>query len=197
MLPTTNSVLLESLLREDRDDSGGHWREFDSRYRPVLVGFARRLSLSEEDARELAQDVLVTFVEEYRGGRYDPGRGRLRAWLFAIARARVARLRRERARDAGRRGESALADLPDDGELTGLWEAEWRRAILRAGMEELRARSRVDGRSLAAFEAVTLGGRSTEEAAAELGMTANAVYIAKFRTLERLRAILARLEQEF
>ena len=48
---TTTTVLLEGLL-----DSGNEavWREFDARYRPIIVGFARTLGLDPDDAADVA-----------------------------------------------------------------------------------------------------------------------------------------------
>ncbi len=196
MLPTTTSALLSSLLDEDPQRADGTWAEFDARCRPVLRGFARRLALGEEDARDLAQDVLVTFVEEYRAGRYDHARGRLRSWLFAIARARVARYKRGQHRAAIARGESMLATLPDEDRLGELWDQEWRRAILREGLRHLRSSSRLEEGTLAVFEALVLEGRAPEEVAAERGLSTASVYTAKFRAMERLREILARLDED-
>ena len=139
----------------------------------------------------------MTFVEEYRQGRYDRSRGRLRSWLFGIARARVARTKRDLAKNAGWRGESAIEDQPDDDHLEELWEAEWRRAILREALRQLRSGSYQEEKTLQAFEALALQGRPVAEVAAELDMTTNAVYVAKFRTMERLREVLARLEEEW
>ena len=192
-LPTTTSILLETL-----QDPGAHeaWRLFDGRYRPVLFAFAKRLGLSEADAREAAQDALADFAQEIRAGRYDAERGRLRAWLFTIARTRAARRKLRVAQEAGARGESALAQLPDDHTLSALWEEQWRRALLVRAWAELREKAQLDPSTLDIFEALTVEGRSADEVARERGMTANAVYQAKFRAMEKLRAILARLEDD-
>jgi len=71
----TTTRLLEGLC--DPEDEA-LWCEFDAQYRPILVGFARRLGLNVEDAADLAQETLVRFVEAYRAGRYDRGKARLR-----------------------------------------------------------------------------------------------------------------------
>jgi len=65
------------------------WREFPGRYQPVLVAFARRFGLTHDQAEDAPQGALLRFVEEYRAGRYERSRGRLRSWIFTIARARI------------------------------------------------------------------------------------------------------------
>ena len=106
------------------------WQEFDTRYRPVLIGFARNFGLDDADAADVAQDTLTRFLEQYRDGRYERERGRLGAWLVGIARYRILDLRRKHGRRP-LRGESAMIDLDDDKGLTEIWEDERRKAILR------------------------------------------------------------------
>ncbi|MDA1267275.1 MAG: hypothetical protein O2816_19510, partial [Planctomycetota bacterium] len=81
-------------------------------------------------------------------------------------------------------------------QLAELFEDEWRRAILREGLRRLEE-SRIDKTTLAVFQAVTLDAREVAEVAAEYGMSANAVYLAKFRCLERLRGVLSLVEGEW
>jgi RNA polymerase sigma factor (sigma-70 family) len=197
VLPTTTSALLASLLDEDSDRTDGAWAQFDQRSRPVLQSFGSSLGLVGEDARELAQDVLVSFVEEYRAGRYDRERGRLRSWLFSIARARVTRMQQARGRAAGARGDSVLVGLPEEDHMADVWEDEWRRALLQEGLKQLRASSRLEEKTLTVFESVVLEHRSPEDVASEMGVPTSTVYTAKFRAMERLREILTRLEGDW
>jgi len=194
MLLTTNTVLLASLADPANE---AIWREFDARYRPVLVAFARRLRLAPADAEEVAQETLVRFVEEYRAGRYARERGRLRSWIFGIARTRAADLERERKRRREARGESALADVATEAELERLFDEEWSRALVRAALAELRRGTRTDERSIRALEMLALEGRSVPDVEAELQMTRDAVYAAKYRALQNLREIVARFEQDW
>jgi len=71
---TTTTALLDGLHDPANEEV---WREFDTRYRPIILGFAVKLGLSDEDAADVAQDTLARFVQEYRAGRYDRTRGRL------------------------------------------------------------------------------------------------------------------------
>ena len=154
--------------------------------------------LGQDDAAEVAQDALAAFCEEYRAGRYDRDRGRLRSWLFTLARTRAAHIHRQRDRARGQQEEVPDPEqLADDHRLDEVWEEEWRSAVVRQGLRVLRETTRTEPRSVRAFELLCLEERPAEGVARELGMSTNAVYVAKHRVLERLRDILRRLEHEF
>lgn len=194
MLVTTNTVLLEQLADPTNQRV---WEEFDGRYRPVIAAFARRLGLSYEDADEVAQETMARFAEDYRAGKYQRDRGRLRSWIFGIARLRALDAKRVRARRREDRGESALEQQLDDASITAVFEAEWRAALVRQAFTELRATSKSDPKTLRAVELLALGGKSAGEVAAELGMPVSAVHLAKHRALKRLRTILEELERDW
>ncbi|MFO0873877.1 MAG: sigma-70 family RNA polymerase sigma factor [Phycisphaerales bacterium] len=195
---TTTTQLLESLRR-------GHdepvWSLFVERYRPVLVAVARRMGLDAEDAEDAAQQALVEFARDFGRGRYDRSRGRLRTWLLAILRHRVADLKRLRSRRApgaptnpeGRAHSSRLEEIVDAGAedaLERIWQAEIERRVLETALDRLRGEGHVTERSLRAFELMVLRDVSAEAAAEACGMTINAVYIARGRVAARLRRLV-------
>lgn len=173
------------------------WSEFDSRYRPMIVSFAQRLGLYESDAADIAQETLARFIRDYREGKYDRERGRLRSWIIGIVKYRVADLKRAQASRRENRGESAMIDLPADDELNQLWESERRRVLLTQAIEELRSQSKLSEKTMLAFEQYALRDRPVDEVAAELNLTRHDVYMAKNRVAEKLRDILSRLEDIF
>ncbi|MHC4416667.1 MAG: RNA polymerase sigma factor [Planctomycetota bacterium] len=171
------------------------WREFDARFRPILVGFGRRLGLPAEDAADVAQETLARFVMSYRAGKYDRSRGRLRSWIIGIARHCISDLRQSDAARRHRRGHSALIDLPDEATMAEVWDAECEQEILRQGMTELRRETKTDTRTIRVFEMLAFDGRRPAEVAGELSITMNDVYLAKHRCLKRLRTIIGRLDE--
>lgn len=90
------------------------------RYAGVLYGFALRRLDDHDRAEELVQRVM-TRVWRF-AGRYDPDRGQVSTWVFAIARGAVADLQR----DTFRRRRTAAAAQPQtaDDELEQLLLAE-------------------------------------------------------------------------
>ena len=194
MITTTNTILLDGLVDPAND---AVWREFDDRYRPVIEAFAVKLGLRPEDAADAAQETMVQFARDYRAGRYDRERGRLRSWIFGIARHRVLDAQRARARRRERRGESALSDVQGSDDFERIWDDQWRKALLRTALDELRAGPRLEPRTLRAFELVALRGVAAAEAAREIGMSIDEIYVAKSRVLKRLRQIVSELEQNW
>lgn len=193
--PTTTTTLLLDGLLNAADHAA--WLEFQTRCVPIMLAFAQRLGLSEADAADVTQDALVRFVAEYREGRYDRGRGRLRAWLVAIVRYRVADLKRDEARRPPLAAPSAAAGVAAADELETLWVAEQRRVILQRAFEQLRERSRLAEKTIRAFERLVFDQRTADEVAGELGMTTGEVYVAKSRVSERLREIVRELEAAY
>ena len=190
----TTTALLEGLF-DPRNNAV--WEEFHTRYSPIIVGVARRLGLSEQDAADVTQETLIKFLQEYRAGKYDRDRGRLRSWIIGIARFRVADLYRSKARRREWRGESAIEIVPDDDHMGKIWDEECRREILRQGMRELRENTKLDERTIAFFERLSFDQASPAQVAEENDVSIESVYKARQRCLTQLRTILSRLNETY
>jgi RNA polymerase sigma-70 factor (ECF subfamily) len=190
----TTTVLLEGL----RDPANAEaWATFDRLYRPIVIGFARRLGLSESDAADVAQETMAQFVQEYRDNRYDRSRGRLRSWLIALTKTRVATMRRNEARRRNWRGDSAFIDLADEVQLTRIWDDERRTVVLRNALDVLRGKSRTSDTTIRAFECLVLNRMPPSAVATELGISTHDVYLAKSRITQRLREIIVAIDADF
>lgn len=187
----TTTAMLEGL-----NDSSNErvWSAFDERYRPILIGFARSLGLPDADAADVAQDAIARFVVEYRAGKYDRDRGRLRSWLIGIVRYRVLEMRRKKAVRREAHGVTHAADLPNEHEMTRLWEQEHEKEIYRRAVEQLKETSRTDEQTLLAFTMLVERQMPPRLVAEELGMNIEDVYRAKSRVAQRLRTIVAELQ---
>lgn len=192
MLTRTSTALLEG-LKDSRDESA--WRQFDARYRPLVVAVARRMGLQDSDADDAAQETMAAFVQMYRQGRYDRQEGRLRDWLRGIACHKVRDLQRRSAR-----GEKTVADRTDatgflerveDTAAETAWDAEWDAAILRQSLDAVR--QEVEPRTFAAFEFFALRQWPARRVAEHLQVSEDGVYQAKSRVLARLREVMGRL----
>jgi RNA polymerase sigma-70 factor (ECF subfamily) len=195
MLETATSTSLLQGLKEPGNDAV--WTAYVGRYRPLIVRFGRRMNLKLEEAEDLAQETLLAFSKSYCAGNYDREKGRLRSWLFGIARNQLAqRNKRRTARaehplDGGDRLEELA--VPQDTEQA--WEREWRDAVLRQCLEEIRRE--VNPKTFDAFRRFALEGRPADEVGKELGMSPNAVFGAKRRILERVRELRPLMEEIF
>lgn len=186
----TSTSLLDGL--KDRANNKA-WGEIDSRYRPVIVGFARGLGLGEEEAIDVAQQTLAEFSRDYLAGKYARGKGRLGSWLMAIAHHRAIDALRTRARRRDWRGESAYIDKAEQEHLTQTWTSAQRLTIRDEAMRRLREGSKMEEKTVKAFELVAMRNMPVVEVAKECGMTADEVYVAKNRVTKRLREIVSEM----
>ena len=191
----TNTILLEGLR-----DAGNKtiWRSFVERYRPLIVRYAMRAGLVEADAQDAAQHSLIAFCVSYQEGKYQRDQGRLRHWLFGIARNQIRNtIRKKPRREIQMTSEADQTDFfeqvsgKDDGEA--LWEQEWRDAVLRQCLAEVGGE--FDAKSLEAFDLFACRGLTAKEVGERLNMTPNAVFIAKHRIMKRLRELVPRMEE--
>ncbi|MEM7308356.1 MAG: sigma-70 family RNA polymerase sigma factor [Planctomycetota bacterium] len=190
----TTTKLLESLLDPNDHDA---WSTLCTRHRPILEGFVGRLGLGREDAADIAQETLIRFYEEYRRGRYDRTRGRLRVFLRVIAQRRAIDFLRKHAPLGGCAGDTALAEQASDDELEHRWDEEEDLVILQQAVDLLQRTSGFQPVTIAAFQAVAVQARPAEEVAEELGLTVNSVRVAKSRCLDRVRQLANDLRRAY
>jgi RNA polymerase sigma-70 factor (ECF subfamily) len=153
-------------------------------YTPLLFYWARKAGENESDASDLVQEVFVLLVRTLPTFEYGRGGGKFRGWLRTLMLNKLRdRIRGRQREEKALAGHGPMADLPDVAEVFG--EREHQRALtlraLRLMQEEFAPTT-----WKACWETVALG-RSAVEVARELGLTENAVYIAKGRVLRRLR----------
>jgi RNA polymerase sigma-70 factor (ECF subfamily) len=178
-----------SLLERLREPSAAaDWERFVQLYTPLLCLWARRLGLEGPEADDLVQDVFTTLVQKLPDFRYDPGL-RFRGWLWTLT-LNKHRDRRRRPQVGVAAGDE-LADVAGPDETAAVEEAEYRQYLVRRAVELMQAE--FTPTTWKAFWECVVRGRPGGEVARELGVTENAVYLAKGRVLRRLRAELAGL----
>ncbi len=187
-----------SLLSRVRDPANaGAWREFEACYGDLLLRYARSRGLSQADAEDVRQLVLMSLSRTLRAFKYSPERGRFRDYLGRVARRTLARwVARPKSRPA-------LQSLLDDDGVAGaaaphdaadaLWEREWMDHHIRRAMETITMC--FDPRSVHVFERL-LAGDSVEAVAAGNGMTTAAVHKVKQRVRARLEELIAEQVRE-
>lgn len=179
---TTSISLLERLKQPGRPDA---WDRFVELYTPLLYYWARRTGLPEHEAGDMVQDVFVVLLQKLPEFTYD-GRGNFRGWLRTVT------LNKWREGQRRRRPEpTELSDLAAPEESGTFEEVEYRRQLVGRALELMRAEFQPTTWK-ACWEYVVVG-RPVPEVARELGVTVNAVYLAKSRVLRRLRQELGGL----
>jgi RNA polymerase sigma-70 factor (ECF subfamily) len=183
-MSTTSLSLLEHLRRPDDQAA---WNRFVDLYAPLLYYWARQTGLQNADAADLVQEVLHLLVNKLPEFEYDRQRS-FRAWLRTVTlnKWREAQRKRQIAVAAG--GSQALPEpaVPDTAQA--FWETEYRQMLAARALEIMRAE--FEPATWQACWETVVSGRPAAEVASELGLTTNAVYLARSRVLRRLRCEL-------
>jgi RNA polymerase sigma-70 factor (ECF subfamily) len=172
-----------SLLDQARDNCAAGWEKLVTLYTPLLQAWLTAAGLQPADREDLIQRVLEILVRQLPDFEHSGRAGAFRAWLRGI----TVNLLREfwRARpgpDAGAR----LEQLSDpDARLSRLWDEQHDRHVLHALMRLVRPE--FTDATWQAFRRLAFDGVPARDVAAELGLSVNAVLIAKSRVLARLR----------
>lgn len=182
---TTPPSLLDRLRQSPQQES---WERFVDLYTPLFFAWTRRLGLSGHDAADLVQDLFTVLVQKLPQFEYDQGKS-FRAWLKTILMNRW-RNGRRRALANPVQGDAALETVGEE-DVPEFEESEYRNHVVRRCLELMQAE----------FQTVTwkacwefvVHDRPAAEVAAELGISVNAVYLAKSRVLRRLREELSGL----
>jgi RNA polymerase sigma-70 factor (ECF subfamily) len=172
-----------SLLEQARGRSSAAWERLVALYGPLLDAWLTAAGLQAADRQDLAQRVLAVLVQQLPTFEHNGRPGAFRAWLRGV----TVNLLREhwRARPTAA-SESVLAQLADpEGGLSRIWNEQHDRHVLHGLMESVRGEFTEP--TWRAFRRVALEGVPPREVAAELGLSVNAVLIAKSRVLARLR----------
>lgn len=167
------------------------WDAFCKYFRPVVVHFAKQLGLTAADAEDAAQETMAEFVKAFMNGKYNREKGHLSSWLFGVAKRVILNFRARQPLEhliADKTTGTSFWDLiQDDSSIERTWEYEWRQMVLTKCLDK--ARREFDPKIFKAFELYALSEVPINQVCQQLKMSRNAVYIAKYRVLSRLRVL--------
>jgi RNA polymerase sigma-70 factor (ECF subfamily) len=177
-------VTLLQRLREGPAADPSAWQRFVEMFAPLVFQWARRFGLQDADAEETVQDVFLTLLRRLRTFDYNPNQS-FRAWLSTVTRNQaLARLRRSAA-------SPLVEDIPGPESDSELERREYCAWIMQRATQII-ARD-FEPLTWSAFQGYVLENKPAADVARDLGMSRNAVYIARNRVLARLRDVLAGL----
>lgn len=185
------SVSLLARLSEQPTDPD--WRRLFDLYQPLLRSWALRAGLGDADADDLTQETLSVVVREV--ATFDRGRvGAFRSWLRAILANRLRDFFRGRRARPVATGTSDFLDRLDELEapesaLSKQWDREHDKHVAAKALKSVQGD--FAPATWQAFRRQVLDGVAPAQVAAELGLSQNAVLLAKSRILKRLRAEVA------
>lgn len=190
---STSSSLLEKAKGRDPEA----WRRLVRIYGPLVYQWGRQCGLQSQDAADVVQEVfgsVASGVSAFQ--RVRPGDS-FRGWLWTITRNKVRdcfrSLKGTVQAQGGTAAQQRLAQVREqppagaepDATQTAPPTPEYRALeLVRAAFEE---------KTWEAFRRTTVDGLTAAEAAAELGLTPEAVYKARSRVLRRIREELGEL----
>jgi RNA polymerase sigma-70 factor (ECF subfamily) len=192
--PTRPSLLVR--IRDAADHEA--WCQFVAIYAPLVYRFVSRRGLQDADAADLTQEVFRAVARAAGRLEYVPRRGSFRGWLFTIVRNKLYDFRLQRKHETAGSGHSAVHDLieeqsaPEDN--AECWEQEYQQRLFQCAVEQVK--DDFEPSTWQAFWKTAIEGKRGKEAAAELGLSIAAVYLAKSRVTARIKKEIGRLQDQ-
>ncbi len=184
---TTQPSLL-SRVRDSADDAS--WREFDAKYRELILRYCHARGLQTSDAEDVRQIAMANLAKSLRSFEYQPTRGRFRGYLGQVVRSAISR--QFKSPNAGARALDtnvlATVEADDSGQTDEIWEREWVRHHCRQAM--LTVRGTFDPKSVQMFDRL-LAGDDVAQVASDFRATTQAVHKVKQRIRDRLKELIA------
>lgn len=182
------SLSLLDRLRTSPENDG--WNRLADLYAPLIRVWLRRYDVQDSDALDLTQEVLLSVSRDLRSFDHPGSPGAFRGWLKAIMINRLRKFWRSRDRNPQAHGDSdidaRLAQLDDPtSELSHIWNREHDQYVLRQLLAL--AEPHFEPATWQAFCRVALEGAKADAVAREMGISKNAVIVAKCRVLNKLR----------
>jgi RNA polymerase sigma-70 factor (ECF subfamily) len=209
-LAPTRWTLIERL--KDWEDEAS-WREFFDTYWQLIYGVARKAGLTETEAREAAQETVISVAEKMPEFNCDPQAGSFKGFLLQVTGWRITDQFRKRGKSglaqgvqsgasahAGQvegagDGTATIDRVPDPGvpALETIWDEEWRTHLVDIAMRRLR--QRLDPGQCQMFELHVVRGEPAKAVARKLGVTVAQVYFAKYKLSAAVKRELRLLKE--
>ncbi|HEV3438745.1 MAG TPA: sigma-70 family RNA polymerase sigma factor [Gemmata sp.] len=189
-----NSTSLSLLQRIRTGDNSG-WSHVVDLYSPLIYHWCQRWGVEHSDADDVAQEVFHAAAQGIGTFRREREGDTFRGWLRGITRHKVTAYWRSRVNNPASPGGSDAwqrllevpeRDTPEDEAEAAQFSALYHRAVRLL-------QSEFEQRTWLAFWRTTVDEQPAVAVATELGMSANAVRMAKSRVLHRLREELGDL----
>lgn len=185
-----NETSLSLLNRLRCSPESESWDRLVELYAPLVRAWLRRYDVQDSDADDLLQEVLLAVSKDLGKFEHRGQPGAFRGWLKAIMVNRLRKFWRARDRRPQARGNSdidaRLAQLDDPAsEMSQIWNREHDQYVLRQLLAV--AEPHFAPNTWMAFCRVALDGAKADVVAQEMGISLNAVCLAKSRVMRRLR----------
>jgi len=201
-IPTTSTTLLHDIAS---DSQHVRWAEFVVRYRPMMEAFMRE-RFPSLDADDVIQETLIAVWAALPSYRYAPEeKGHFHNYLTGILRNKALRQLHKDQRQAeiaemvgsrvprDRDGRAVAPRPPSD--MIAADEQSWRETLVEIALRQLMNDESIQSRTRQVFLRVAVNGEKPDDVAVAFGIERNAVDQIKNRMMQRLRKIVAELEE--
>lgn len=192
---TTSTRLLRAAAKQD----GQAWRQVVTIYGPVVRYWIRGKGLSGSDLADVFQEVFLAASRTLARFEREDGKAKFRAWLKTITLSKVNdHFRRQGKQPVGVGGSTAMmrigelealekeAGQEDEGDEVLAYSEDT--FVVQRALQTVKHEFRE--KTWLAFHRTAIDGRTSQEVAKELSMTALAVRKAKSRVIQRLKEAL-------
>lgn len=184
--PETN----QSLIARVKDLSDGEsWETFLEIYRPAVYRMARERGIQHADAEDLAQHVFVSVSKAIDNWVPSPDQPPFRAWLIRITKNRIINVLSRIKPDVGS-GLTGVGDMLDavPADFSAV-QTEFNRETQTEAMRwaTRQIRDEFSETTWAMFRATAIESLPAAEVARRHDRSVGAVYMARFRVMQRLR----------
>lgn len=200
---TTKKTLLERLQNSDNIS----WNEFYSVYFPLVCAIGRKLDMTQDDCKDLMQEIMFDLFKGKDILNYDSSKGKFRTYFGSIVRHKALKMLRDSARhslfsNSAQEASNAagakpvvLSDIQNENDpFQKLFDEEYRNYLLNLALNELR--NRVAPETYDIFEMVVLQGRSSKEVAKHLGISRSVISVYCSRCKRNLQKIVSDIRFE-
>ncbi len=190
----TSPTLLGRVCQNPADSAS--WSDFVHRYGPRIYRWCRQWHLTDADAQDVTQNVLLKLFTRLPSFAYDPKRS-FRAWLKTVThhawRDYLDSLRRQGQGAADSIIYQSLDRVEARDSLVQQLEEEFDRELLAEATA--RVRTRVAANTWEAFRLLTEENLSTNAVSECTGMQPATVLVAKSKVIKLLREEISKLEE--
>lgn len=192
----TQVTLLKSLAAREAGSDEEAWQRFFELYYPAITVFAKGIG-GEENAEDVAQDVLVKLVDVLRNGKYErqPGKS-FRAYVKTLIRNQLHDLyRREKARGYGRLTpltEEITEDVAaEEKDFGAEMDSQWAKACWDAAVDHVLVHTALSKQNKEIYREYAVRGRPIGDVARAFGVSKNLVSQIKTRVDKAVAAVAA------
>jgi RNA polymerase sigma-70 factor (ECF subfamily) len=187
--PTSSSLLRRAIAQEP-----DAWERLVTLYSPLVHHWCRQWGIVQHEVADVTQEVFAAVALSLAQFRPDQQGTTFRSWMRGITRHKLLNLATVRGEPAigGTDAQIQLQQVPAPADVVELSESPADVSGLYQRALRL-VQHQVEDRTWTAFWKATVESRTTAEVASELGMTPNAVRLAKSHVLRRLREEMGEL----